>query len=485
VNLSNQKLEEEGSIYLEFERIWNKYFSDAINNIEDYLEYEDEFLIKKTFKEVREHLITAVNGTEIKAVNTLSKDVLDYESGEKKYIVIGGNKLSRGFTLEGLSINYFVRSTNFSDTLLQMGRWFGYRPGYIDCCKLFTTAETIEKFNLCTWTIEELESEFKKLVNSDPKKTPIEYATKVLTHPGVLKITRPSILKNSVLAQWSFEDRLVQTTSFILTKDRIEQSWSSFKSWIKNHDFQKHPSNDFMVLNAPSNVLFNLLSTQKVYPSTDAFDIEAIQRYISLANDCGKLMNWTIAIKTTGQARIFNGEVSGLDFGLQLKTISTSLRYRKEFLNTKIFKAYGASSNIITSGKDLSVSLTKDQIESAETEFKRIKPDSSFPERIYRERISDTQGVLIIYLMDLEKIFTQDDEMIEFAQNENLDLVSTPLIGFALGFPPIDQRISGNYLLNKRILENIKNAQNEELDNLPFLNEGDEDEFESINEDIN
>lgn len=459
--LKNQKLDERGSIYFEFERIWIKYYSEAINNIEDYLTYSDEFLIKKTFFEVREHLITAVTGIEIMAVNTLSKDELNYEKGEKKYIVIGGNKLSRGFTLEGLTINYFVRNTNYSDTLLQMGRWFGYRPGYIDCCKLFTTSDTLEKFNQCTWTIEELEAEFVKLSKSTPRKTPKEYATKVLTHPGVLKITRPGILKNTKLVKGTFEDKLIQTTKFILTKERIESSWSNFKEWISNYKFEDDDVSGFVTLKTTSDVVFSLINTQLVYP--DSFDSDAIQRYIKLANDFDKLKDWTIAIKTTGESRQFPKATSGLSFDLQLKKISTNSRQLQNFKDTKVYKAYGQSTNIITGGKDLSVTLSKAEIESAQVKFKRERPDSSgYPERIYREIIPDTQGVLIVYLMDLEKIFKQDSDMEKIAADEDIDLTTYPLIGLAIGIPPVGPNVGGDYLLNKHILANIQSMIEEE-----------------------
>ena len=51
-----------------------------------------------------------------------------------KVIAIGGDKLARGLTLEGLTVSYFLRASKMYDTLMQMGRWFGYRPGYIDVC---------------------------------------------------------------------------------------------------------------------------------------------------------------------------------------------------------------------------------------------------------------------------------------------------------------------------------------------------------------
>jgi hypothetical protein len=112
--LNNDTLDAEDSIFKEFERIWIKFFADPINNIREYLpdNYEDEYLTKKTYLEVRDLLVTAIQGIEVKAVNTVEKDELDFEGGEKKYIVVGGNKLSRGFTLEGLTINYFIRNIN-------------------------------------------------------------------------------------------------------------------------------------------------------------------------------------------------------------------------------------------------------------------------------------------------------------------------------------------------------------------------------------
>ncbi len=71
-------------------------------------------------------------------------------------IAIGGDKLSRGLTLEGLSVSYFLRASRMYDTLMQMGRWFGYRPGYLDLCRLYTTAELRDWYRDITAANEEL-----------------------------------------------------------------------------------------------------------------------------------------------------------------------------------------------------------------------------------------------------------------------------------------------------------------------------------------
>ncbi|MCA6075599.1 Z1 domain-containing protein [Fulvivirga sedimenti] len=62
----------------------------------------------------------------------------------KNYIVIGGNRLSRGLTLEGLSTSYFARNSSRQDSLYQMGRWFGYRNGFEDCVRIFMPGDQID-----------------------------------------------------------------------------------------------------------------------------------------------------------------------------------------------------------------------------------------------------------------------------------------------------------------------------------------------------
>ena len=109
--------------------------------------------------------------------------------------------------------------------------------------------ELFEKFDQVTWTIEELEEEFRKL--SRDKMKPKDYATKVLTHPGTLQITRPAILKNAVTETWSYEDKLVQTTEFELKADKISNSWESFKNTYQKYasEFIFDDNRKFIILN--------------------------------------------------------------------------------------------------------------------------------------------------------------------------------------------------------------------------------------------
>src|SRR5690606_20284409 len=95
--------------------------------------------------EVQAALHQAAAGMRVEQINaSRSSGRLDYRSYKDvglNVIAVGGNSLSRGFTLEGLTISYFLRNTQMYDTLLQMGRWFGYRDGYQTLCRLFLSEE--------------------------------------------------------------------------------------------------------------------------------------------------------------------------------------------------------------------------------------------------------------------------------------------------------------------------------------------------------
>ncbi|MCO4794293.1 MAG: Z1 domain-containing protein [Bacteriovoracaceae bacterium] len=486
--LENDQPNSKNSIYGEFERCWYKYYAYIVENIWSYLpeDYEDPFLESRTFSDVKPFLISAVKKIETKAVNSDEKDQLlypdetDKEFREKVYIAIGGNRLSRGFTLEGLTINYFVRNTNFADTLLQMGRWFGYRPGYIDCCKLFSNSESLEKFDQTTATIEDLEQRFIEM-NRDPSNTPNKFALKVLTHPGVLKITRPSILKNSVEVRWSYSDHLEQTTKFQIEKNRLENAWNAFKSLVRKYGDQFKPVfSDRKKLEYleyhPESVenLFEFLDLPNSFNGHGKGEnyFEQIKTFITLCNEKNKLRNWSIAIKATGNGRPLSLNELGLEYTIDRAHREgpgkNAMRWRETLIKEHLFAAGGSSANIVTGGKDLALRLSKEQIKIATEEFKENwaleqkkkfpslsgdeinsrKDKLNVPEKAYRQEMTDDEGVLIIYLMDLNLVFEHGGEPIDEIQHlkNSIDTDNIPLIGYAIGTPIIDSSIGGNYL---------------------------------------
>lgn len=127
-------------------------------------------------------------------------------------IAVGGDKLSRGLTLEGLSVSYFLRASRMYDTLMQMGRWFGYRLGYADLCRLFTTAQLLEWYQHISLASEEMRDQFDEMVQLN--STPSRYGIKIRTLPGMLQITAANKMRGAVKMYLSYSDRLMETYSF-------------------------------------------------------------------------------------------------------------------------------------------------------------------------------------------------------------------------------------------------------------------------------
>ena len=155
--LINESFTRENGIYAKLERQFDISFVTSLKmGIDDYLpeDYNDPYLSDVSFSDIRSLLPKVVDDIECLALNSQTGDNLEYKKEKPKtYLAVGGNRLARGFTLEGLTTCYFIRDTNFADTLLQMGRWFGYRMGYLDCCKLFMTGDAVEKGEII-YTVE-------------------------------------------------------------------------------------------------------------------------------------------------------------------------------------------------------------------------------------------------------------------------------------------------------------------------------------------
>ena len=123
---------------------------------------QDPPLIPVVWDSGKANLFDAASRIRVKIINGTAKDVLDYKDNPEgiSVVAIGGDKLSRGLTLEGLTVSYYLRVRRMYDTLMQMGRWFGFRPGYIDLCRLDTSQELVDWYQFINIASEELRTEF-------------------------------------------------------------------------------------------------------------------------------------------------------------------------------------------------------------------------------------------------------------------------------------------------------------------------------------
>ena len=164
--------------------------------------------------EVQERLHATAAPIRVVEVNSQSPGTLDYSANRQdglNVIAVGGFSLSRGLTLEGLMVSYFMRNSMMYDTLMQMGRWFGYRPHYEDLCRIWMPEAAQGWYEHVAESIEELRGEFRSMEASNA--TPEEFGLKVRSHPDTLIVTARNKMGTgaSVVVGLGLAFRLIET----------------------------------------------------------------------------------------------------------------------------------------------------------------------------------------------------------------------------------------------------------------------------------
>lgn len=144
------------------------------------------------WRTVKTSLFTSFDHLRVFLINSKSDEALNYKKYEKDgngltAIAIGGLSLSRGLTIEGLSVSYMYRNTRMYDTLMQMGRWFGYRPGYEDLCRIYLSEDSINWYAHISEASEELRQQIKQMRKD--RLSPEKFGLYVKSHPDNLLVT--------------------------------------------------------------------------------------------------------------------------------------------------------------------------------------------------------------------------------------------------------------------------------------------------------
>jgi hypothetical protein len=247
------------------------------------------------------YLRDVVSETRIVVDNSQSVDRLAYEPGDKRPIIaIGGNTLSRGLTLEGLLCSYFVRSSNAYDTLLQMGRWFGYRPGYADLVRVWMTEELESWFFDLATVEEEIRQEIRRYHSEE--RRPDELPVRIRTHPAMM-ITAAAKMRRAVPAHVSYSETKQQTILFNHRDgDWLRHNMQAVRSLmdvLADVGLQADDrTNDgrYIVRNVPVDILFTFLKEYRFHEESFRLRADLLERYIQRENDLGALRNWSVVV---------------------------------------------------------------------------------------------------------------------------------------------------------------------------------------------
>ena len=270
---------------------WQKY------SIENAAGYSWEHLLKK-------FLCKAVRRIEVRSVNqkngAKSLDYYNYKNVGMRVIAVGGNSLSRGLTLEGLTVSYFYRNTMMYDTLLQMGRWFGYRNNYDDLFKIWIGEDAIGWYSYITDAFNELKGELRTMARQN--LTPEDFGLKVRQDPGALIVTARNKMRSgtAVIVPITVSGRMIETPRLWRDPEIIASNNELCEEFIRKIEAADNVTREydenvhsFIWRHVPKKMIVELVSQYKSHPWNLNFQAAALSAFIDEEED---LTYWDVAV---------------------------------------------------------------------------------------------------------------------------------------------------------------------------------------------
>jgi hypothetical protein len=410
-----------------------------------------------TWGEIAEVLPLVVSEISVRVINGTAGDVLDYvdTADGLKVIAIGGDKLARGLTLEGLCTSYFLRASRMYDTLMQMGRWFGYRPGYLDLCRLYTTPDLIEWFEHIADASEELRDEFDMMVESGG--TPRDYGLKVVSHP-VLMVTSRLKMRSAKSLFLSFSGHVIETVALHRQQRQLEANFKAFNELVaamgagRQDPVQPRPGtpdrwNGVVWEKVGHEHVTDFLEAYSTHPEAMKANSLLLREFIVRMVRENELTEWTVAVIGGGKTE---NPVSVA--GVPVKRAKRSV---------KSHTADRQSIGRLLSPKDEGIDLGIEAWEAALAETRRIWKED--PARLKNQTEPEVpsgpllrrvrghgapgvpahpeRGVLLIYLLDVEGIEGETPAH------------STPVVAFGISFPGSSSGARVEYKVNNVLWE--------------------------------
>jgi hypothetical protein len=301
------------ALLTELRRLWDEDFVPTTATLST--RGDDPSIHRVEWNAVAAVLPEVAADIEVRMINGTAKDALDYvENAGRglKVIAIGGDKLARGLTLEGLCTSYFLRASRMYDTLMQMGRWFGYRPGYLDLCRLYTTSDLVEWFGHVADASEELREEFDMMQASGG--TPRDYGLKVQSHP-VLMVTSRLKMRSARSLMLSFSGQVVETVVFHRDPTILASNLQTLRAFVERMGAParvnpvqprpggKHSWEGALWSDVPAESVIDFLGAYRTHPDAYRTDARLLAEFIASMAKSGELSSWTVAVLGGGERR--------------------------------------------------------------------------------------------------------------------------------------------------------------------------------------
>lgn len=286
-----------------------------------------------TYEEIEPQIGPFFEAVQVRMLNSDTGEVLDYEREPSlKAIGIGGNKLARGLTLEGLLVSYYIRRSATYDTLMQMGRWFGFRSGYEDITRIWTTPELAGWFSDLAFVEHRLREDIEVYENQG--LTPYEVGMRIWQHPS-MQVTSPlkrRFASNTTIAQ-SYQLALEQTFKFPLRRledlaVQAEANRLAVQELVVNigePDGNYSDANGPVWTNIEPDKILEFLDSYRVDSEVRSVSSQLIRAYIERLVVAGELIRWTIGVRGRGKT---DPKLGVADWGLPTGPVSQVSRSR-------------------------------------------------------------------------------------------------------------------------------------------------------------
>ena len=369
-------------------RVWEAVFPDS----------------NETWKEIQKKLKDAVSPIGVIEVNSSSAaEPLDYS--ERNYpngrnvIAVGGLSLSRGLTLEGLAVSYFLRNSIMYDTLMQMGRWFGYRDGYADICRIYMTPEAASWYSHISDVTEELREEFRRMKRAD--MTPKDFGLCVRSHPETLIVTARNKMRTGtkVLRQVNLEGRLVETAVLLKNDPVVKENIQAVAAMVSaaNENGEKIDS-DFghVWKNVPAKNVLDFVESFHNHPAWQLTEKMPLKDYIQWLNS-KKKDKWDVLLVSLKKSQSKNP----IQVIPEYKVIPQERTVKDYPGNGIVFNKHRVASRGIEKA-----GLTEPQIQKAESGWEK----KNIPDRVYRA-VEERNPLLMLHIIDIDCKDSQNQTM--------------------------------------------------------------------------
>ena len=373
--------------------IWDKYGLAEISQMK-----WSEVLSGYLYRAVAPIDVRAVNGR----TGTGSLDYDNHKEDGLRIIAVGGNTLSRGLTLEGLMVTYFYRNTNMYDTLMQMGRWFGYRPNYDDLVKIWLSIDAIDWYGQIQAATQDLRSQIYKMKAA--KLSPRDFGLKVRQDPGSLIVTARNKMRSATVIKCpiTVSGHLLETPRLMDSIETLNQNATVVENFIDRLSIEgtRIPDTEFKTHNnyywegVSGDSVSELLSNFKTHPWHMSYNGKALADYV--AKHSWK-DGWDVVLIKNGTGKPFYKKIKCGETELDIP--NTELR--QITLSNKILNVSGSKLRV-GAGGCARIGLDRDQLEKAKEDFyadyagKQKKP--TLPDSAYL--INGRNPILMIHIIN-------------------------------------------------------------------------------------